>query len=92
MQAEKLIKQELLRQIQQYLDGQISKELYYEIAHDYFEMYAEIIKGTDFYNVFLNYIPDACLIYIDEPGHVEDKDKLFKETLEEANLLLRKLL
>ena len=86
------VRQEMLGQIQQYLDGLISKELYYEIAHDYFERYAEAIKGTDFYNVYLNYIPDACTFYIDEPGYPEEQDKLFKESMEEAYSLLRKLL
>ncbi len=89
---EENVKKELLTQINRYLNNEITKEQYADIAEPYFTEYAEYIEDSEFYRVFESIIPDACIIYIEEPGLAdEEKEKRFRKELERAYLELKDL-
>jgi len=86
------VKKELLTQIRRYLNNELTKEQYADIAEPYFTEYAKHIEDSEFYRVFESIIPDACIFYIEEPGLEEqEKEKQFKKQLERAYLELRDL-
>jgi hypothetical protein len=86
------VKRELLAQINRYLNNEISKEEYADVAETLYTCHAELIEDTMFYNVFTDIVPDACLIYVDEPGLTEElKEILFHEQLANAYLKLKDL-
>jgi hypothetical protein len=86
------VKRELLAQINRYLNHEISKEEYADVAEPFFTCHAELIKNIMFYNVFTDIVPDACLYYVDEPGLTEEqKEILFHEQLANAYLKLKDL-
>lgn len=83
------VKRELLAQISRYLNSEITKEEYADIAESFFTRHAELIVNSRFYRVFIDSVPDACLYYIDEPGLIEEKkEKLFREQLTSTYLEL----
>ncbi|MDD3137883.1 MAG: hypothetical protein PHX08_02795 [Lachnospiraceae bacterium] len=86
------VKEELLAQINSYLSNEITKEAYYTIAEAYFTKHAQYIKNTAFYYEYINVIPDACLIFIDEPGlSSQEKEKQFRLALEMVYVRLKDL-
>lgn len=86
------VKRELLTQIRRYLNNELTKDQYADIAEPYFTEYAEHIEDSQFYRVFESIIPDTCIIYIEEPGLAEEeKDKQFRKQLERAYLELKDL-
>ena len=85
-------KETLLNQIRDYLDGKITKEEYYEQAESFYTKCADTYENTSFHEYFMDTIPDACLIYIDEPGlPPEKKELMFYKILKEAYANLQKL-
>lgn len=73
-----IVEQQLLNQMKQYLDREITREEYADIAESYYSENASTIENSNFSNAFLRSIPDACLIYIDEPGGIEEgKEEAF---------------
>lgn len=83
------VERELLSQLSKYLNGEITKEEYANIAETFFSGYAKIIENRKFYRVFVDSVPDACLFYVDEPGLTEEKkENLFREQLTNAYLEL----
>lgn len=86
------IKKELLTQINRYLNNEITKDKYADIAEPYYTKYAEYIEDSEFYRVFRSIIPDACIIYVEELGLAEEeKEKCFRRELERAYLELKDL-
>lgn len=86
------VKRELLAQINRYLNNEISKEEYADVAETFYTCHAELIKKTMFYNVFTDIVPDACLYYVDEPGLAEEqRETLFHEQMDNAYLKLKDL-
>ena len=82
----------LLKQIKEYLDGEITKEEYYEMAEPFYSEYAKTYENPAFHKYFLDTVADACTIYIDEPGLMpRQKDELFRRSLNEAYINLQKL-
>lgn len=89
---EENVKKELLTQIRRYLNNELTKEQYADIAEPYYTEYAEYIEDSEFYRVFASIIPDACIIYIEEPGLEEgEKNRQFRKELERAYLELKDL-
>lgn len=79
------VKEILLQQIKQYLDGNLSRFAFNRIAEEFYAKYISIIKKTPFEDAYSSIVPDACIIYIDEPGMDEDeKEKAFHECMCEA--------
>lgn len=75
----------LLWQIQAYLNQKITKEQFYDLAETFYTNNAELIKGTEFDHIYLSFVPDACLYYIDEPGLSEaENETRFKMAMEDA--------
>ena len=72
--------------------GLISKEDYAIIAEEYYSSYGNIIKGTEFYEIFSDNIPDCCLVNVDEPGDDDKKEYCFHKILEETYDKLRRVL
>lgn len=86
------VKKELLTQINRYLNNEIKKEEYADIAEPYFTEYVKHIENSEFYRVYSSIISDACIIYIEEPGLTEEeKEKQFRKQLERAYLELKGL-
>lgn len=42
-------------------------------AEPFFAKYAELIVNSNFYRVFVDNVPEACLFYVDEPGLTEER-------------------
>ncbi len=78
------IQETLLQQIQNYLDGFISKEDYAILAEEYFSAYGNHITETAFYKIFSENIPDCCTVYVDETGNEDEKECRFHEILEKT--------
>ena len=88
----KKIKSELLIQISRYFNNEYTKEEYAKLTEEYFTRNAEFIENTEFYRVFNDIVPDACIINLDEPGLTEEKkEQQFREQLEIAYSKLMKL-
>ena len=82
----------LLSQMKDYLDGRITKEEYYNQAEPFYTEYANTYENPLFHMCFMDKVPDACLLYIDEPGLTpEIKESRFHEALQEAYVTLEKL-
>ncbi|MCI5621041.1 MAG: hypothetical protein MR355_05705 [Lachnospiraceae bacterium] len=85
-------KQTLLNQMKEYLDGNITKEEYYEISEAFYTKYAHTYDNPLFHKYFLNTVADACLIYIDEPGLTpEMREAEFYKSLSDAYINLQNL-
>lgn len=85
-------RENLLKQIKEYLDGKITKEEYYEMAESFYSKYAKTYENPAFHKYFLDTVAGACTIYIDEPGLMpRQKDELFRRSLNEAYINLQKL-
>lgn len=85
-------RENLLKQIKEYLDGKITKEEYYEMAEPFYSKYAKTYENPAFHKYFLDTVADACIVYIDEPGLTSrQKDELFRKLLREAYINLQKL-
>lgn len=80
----KAVKEILLRQMEQYLDGEITKEEYADIAEPFYSKYAHLIAYTQFYDVFTDSIPDCCIINVDEPGNEDEKERDFHRSLKKT--------
>ena len=82
----------ILKQLKSYLDGEISKEEYYNISEQYYTKYANLCDNDVFKKCYLDNIPDACLFYIDEPGLTpEENEKQFFKAMKSTYELLLKL-
>ncbi len=83
----------LIKYMEEYLQGMISRLEYYEYSEELYSRYGDFLKScySSFNKLFMERIPDACLYYIDEPGLNEvTKEELFrKEILETYNLLIK---
>ena len=85
-------KKEILNQIRRYLNGEITKEEYYDIAEPFNSKYANCCNDEIFKNKFLATVIDACIYYIDEPGLTpEIKEKEFYKELDYVYKELKKL-
>ena len=85
-------KKEILNQIRRYLNGEITKEEYYDIAEPFYSKYANCCNDEIFKNKFLDTVVDACIYYIDEPGLTpEIKEKEFYKELNYVYKELEKL-
>ena len=83
------LRETLLNQIKEYLDGKITKEEYYAKAEPFYIKYAHNCNKTLFLEYFLATIPDACLFYIDEPNFTsESNDEMFYKMLSEVYIIL----
>ena len=92
MAAESSFCYNILKQIRSYLEGEISKEEYYNIAEQYYNKYVDSCDNIAFKKCFLDNISDACLLYIDEPGLTsEEREKQFFEVLKSTYELLLNL-
>jgi len=89
MQNESItFKETILNQIKEYLDGNITKEDYYEMSEEFYSKYANTYQNPLFHECFIHTVADACLLYIDEPGLApEVREKMFHQSLSEAYLL-----
>lgn len=87
MEAKDII-QELKNQMKAYLDSQITKEVYAQIAEEYVTEYGDLIEETPFYEEFMSIIPDLCLTCVDEPWDEDLKSKEFQERMEAAYRIL----
>ena len=80
-----LNKKTLLLQIERYLKNEITKEQYADITEPFYSKYAKHIETTEFYRIFRDNIPDACIVYADEPGGKEmEKDSEFRAILQDT--------
>lgn len=87
-----VFRETLLKQIKEYLDGEITKEEYYLIAESFYSKYANTYENPLFHECFMANVADACLFYIDEPGlPPEQREELFYQSLSEAYSELQKL-
>lgn len=85
------VKHTLLNQIEQYLNNEITRKTFGYVAEEYYTENAHFIENTKFHEIYTRIIPDACLLYIDEPGYEDDKEKCFRREMEEAYDLLKPL-
>jgi hypothetical protein len=85
------IKHALLNQIKQYLNNEITRKTFGYVAEEYYNENAHLIEDTEFYKIYNQIVPDACLFYIDEPGYEDDKEKCFRREMEEVYSLLKPL-
>ena len=53
-------RENLLKQIKEYLDGKITKEEYYEMAESFYSEYAKTYENPAFHKYFLDTVADAC--------------------------------
>ena len=87
----KEVKDTLLHQMEQYLNGKITKEEYADTAEPFYSRYAYLIEYTRFYDVFSEAIPDSCIVNVDEPVDEDEKERDFhrilKETYEQLKLM-----
>ena len=77
------VKRILLKQIQEYLDGEISKEEYEAMAEPFYSKYFHLIIGTSFYKIFSEEIPDCCIINVERD---------FRKILTETYIRLKEVL
>ena len=85
-------KKGVLNQIRRYLNGEITKEEYYNISELFYSENANCCNDEIFKRKFLDTVADACIIYIDEPGLTpEIKEKEFYKELNYAYEELEKL-
>lgn len=83
-------KEILLKQMKEYLDGEITKEEYYALAESYYSDHTEECDDQVFKKFFLETVADACTCYIDEPGlEPELKEREFRKVLEKAYNFLK---
>ncbi|MBQ3125187.1 MAG: hypothetical protein IJC09_07205 [Clostridia bacterium] len=85
------VKLTLLNQIEQCLHNKIEKSEFAYLAEQYYSENACFIEHTDFFEIYKEIIPDACLFYVDEPGTESEKEKHFYAELREAYELLKPL-
>lgn len=87
----KEVRDTLLYQMEEYLNGKITKENYAIMAELFYSRYAYLIENTKFYDVFSDAIPDCCIVNVDEPGNEEEKERDFyrivKETYEQLKIM-----
>lgn len=87
-----VVEQNLLNQMKRYLDYEITREEYADIAERYYSKNAKELVDTKFDKVFSENVPDACMFYIDEPGGMEEEnEKAFYEIISKAFDELNKL-
>lgn len=80
----------ILALIDEYIDGNISKEEFYGITESFVSNNTISYATDDNLRLVLNdWIPDACTFYIDEPGDSEEKEQGFLKILKECENLLR---
>ena len=85
------VKKTMLNQIEQYLNGEITRRDLDDIAEEYYTENAHIIDGTEFYKVYSQIIIDACLVDVEEPGDEEKQENHFHGEMEKAHKLLKPL-
>lgn len=86
------VKRILLEQIQEYLDGEITKEEYEAMAEPFYSQYCHLIIEPSFYKIFSEEIPDCCIINVDEPGNEIEKERDFRKILTETYIRLKEVL
>lgn len=85
------VKKTMLNQIEQYLNGKITRRDFDDIAEEYYTENAHIIDGTEFHNVYSKIIIDACIVDVEEPGDEEKQETHFHREMEKAYKLLKPL-
>lgn len=85
-----IIREYILALIDEYKDGLLTKEDFYTILES-FVRNNHLFYGTDHQckKVLGNMIPDACTIYIDEPGDPDEKELGFWKIIKDCEYLLR---
>jgi len=75
----------LIKQIDKYLSGLITKEELYAVSESYYSKFAVFCTDEVFKRYYLETIADACTIYIEEPGLSEqEREDGFKAVVEQA--------
>jgi hypothetical protein len=89
LDCQKKVKEELLKQINQCLNGEISREKFYEISGAYYTKYTDIISNTEFNKVYLSIISDVCLLTSEGLGLYDEINEVeFHKRLETAYINL----
>ncbi len=84
-------KEIVLKKIKDYLDGMVTKEVFYDFIEPFYTKYSAGDDNSLFHKHFVELVMDACLYYIDEPGlSVEEKETQFRKSLEEAYIVLQR--
>lgn len=88
----KKVQSALLHQMEQYLDGKITKEEYTIATETFYSRYAYLIVDTRFYEIFSKAIPDCCIVNVEEPGDEVEKERDFRRIVKETYKKLRMML
>lgn len=80
----RIIIEQLKFQMEMAIKGKITKEQYAKIAEAYCSEYGYLIENTQFYKAFIGLIPDLCLFCVNEPGAADQKEKEFRDGIQEV--------
>lgn len=83
------IKSFLLALIDEYKDGNITKEDLYAIMEHFISSSKLNVLDDEFADIINHQLPDACSYYIDEPGSKEEKELGFWKELKDIEYKLR---
>ena len=75
-------RENLLKQIKDYLDGKITKEECYEMAEPFYSKYAKTYENPAFHKYFLDTVADACPV-------VRITEQVAKESGTRMKILIR---
>lgn len=80
----------ILAMIDEYKDGNISKEFFsYVIEHFSSANKLDIMEDSELYSIVLSQLPDACKFYIHELGDMAEKELNFWKELKDIEYRLR---
>lgn len=80
----------LLAMIDEYKDGNISKESFYDVIEHFVSTNKlDIPESSILQSIVWSIIPDACTFYIDEPGEASEKELNFWKELKDVEYKLR---
>lgn len=79
-----LCKHNLIQYMKDYLENKIDEDEYYSLSELCYSSYGDLLQREYpiFNKRFMATVPDACLIYLDEPGLDDDtRKKLFRNEI-----------
>lgn len=84
---------QILQQIEAYLNYKISKEEYTRIIEEYFDLHGDELMSRNplFYQTFMDWIPDICFFYVYEPDTEYYKERDFYRNMESVYTELLKV-
>lgn len=86
----KLIKSFLLAMIDEYKDGIVSREKFNEIMEHFVSTnQLQMDSDDDLKQIIRSQLPDACIIYVDEPGMEQEKELGFWKEIKDMEYRLR---